>query len=99
MFSADRRLKKKMKIKLIAFLLLSFSLTALAAFGQVPGRATRVAHGATLPVGAEKYSEYVLTSGSPQVYLCNNSPCTVSGDWVTNSGSVAGANIALSNLS
>ena len=94
-----------MKTKTIAsaafILLLSVSLCLCGgnAFGQVPGRATRVAHGSSLPVGAEQFSEYVLTSGSPQVYICNANPCTISGNWVTNSGSVAGANIALSNLS
>jgi hypothetical protein len=94
-----------MKTKTIAsaafMLLLSASLCLCGenAFAQVAGRTTRVAKGATLPVGAEQFTEFILTSGSPQVYICNNNPCAVSGDWVTNSGSVAGANIALSNLS
>ena len=81
----------------ILFLSVLLCLCGGNAFAQVAGRATRVVHGSTLPVGAEKYSEYILTTGSPQVYICNNTPCTVSGDWVTNSGSVAGANIALSS--
>lgn len=85
--------------KRIASLALALLLSASVCLGQVAGRATRVAHGATLPVGAEQFSEYILTSGSPQVYICNANPCTISGNWVTNSGSVAGANIALSNLS
>src|ERR1700694_3198376 len=89
-----------MKTKIIFAVMLALATGSWQlATAQVAGRSTRVVHGSTLPVGAEQYSEFILTSGSPQVYLCNAHPCLVSGDWVTNSGSVAGANIALSNLS
>jgi hypothetical protein len=93
---------KTTKIASAAFILLlsvSLCLCGENAFAQVAGLATRVAHGTSLPVGAEQFTEFILTSGSPQVYICNASPCTIAGNWVTNSGSVAGANIALSNLS
>jgi hypothetical protein len=93
-------------IKLIsnAFLLaLAFSVSLClcggTAFAQIPGLATRIQHGATLPVGAEINSVFVLTTGSPTLYICNANPCTTSGNWVTSSGSSSGANAALSNLS
>jgi hypothetical protein len=95
-----------MKTKIIAsaafmlFLSVFLCLSGENAFAQVAGLTTRVHSGATLPVGAEPNTVFILTTGSPQIYICNNSPsCTTSGQWVTNSGSVAGANIALSNLS
>lgn len=72
------------------------------AFAQVtPGVATRVDHGASLPTHAEQYSEFILTTGTPTLYICNNNPCMISGDWVASGGGGGGggANVALSNLS
>jgi hypothetical protein len=95
-----------MKITFIAsgafILVLAFSVSLClggAAFGQTPGLATRIAHGSTLPSGAEQFSEFELTSGTPTLYICNANPCTNSGQWVTSTGSAGYVNVALSNLS
>ena len=57
--------------------------------------------GATLPVGAPQYSIFVLTTGTPTLYVCNANPCMNSGNRVASGGGGGGggANIALSNLS
>jgi hypothetical protein len=96
-----------MKMKCISFpfiLALAFSVSLCLcgekAFAQIPGLATVVHSGATLPVGAPANSIFVLTTGTPTIYICNNSPsCTSSGQWVTASGSTGYVNVALSNLS
>ena len=83
---------------LLLALAVSVSL-CLSSFAQTPGLATRVQHGASLPSGAEQFTEFILTSGTPTLYICNASPCTSSGQWVTSSGSTGYVNQALSNLS
>lgn len=71
-----------------AILLCAFSAVA---FGQaIPGLATRVAHGAALPTHAEQYTEFILTSGSPTLYICTANPCMVTGDWIASSGGGGG---------
>ena len=80
----------------------SLCLCGGKALGQaIPGVATRTANGATLPANAGPYTIFVLTTGTPTIYVCNNNPCMVSGDWVASGGGGGGggANTALSNLS
>jgi len=82
-----------------AFISILALCLCISASAQTPGLATRVQHGASLPSGAEQFSEFILTSGTPTLYICNASPCTSSGQWVTSSGSTGYVNVALSNLS
>jgi hypothetical protein len=89
--------------KSILGILVSVLLLAAVSLAQtIPGVATRVANGPTLPTNAGQYTMFVLTTGTPTLYICNNNPCMVSGDWVASGGGGGGgggANTALSNLS
>jgi len=52
-----------------------------------PGVATIIHFGAALPLNAQQYSEFILTSGStPVLYICNANPCAASGNWVAAAG-------------
>jgi hypothetical protein len=89
----------------IAFILaLAFSVSLCLcgekAYAQTSGVATIIHNGSALPSGAANFSEFILTTGTPTLYICNNSPsCTSSGQWVTSSGSTGYVNVALSNIS
>ena len=89
--------------KSILGVLVTLLLLAGVSLGQaIPGVGTRVANGPTLPTNAGQYTMFVLTTGTPTLYICNNNPCMVSGDWVASGGGGGGgggANTALSNLS
>jgi hypothetical protein len=89
--------------KSILGVLVTLLLLAGVSLGQaIPGVGTRVANGPTLPTNAGQYTMFVLTTGTPTPYICNNNPCMVSGDWVASGGGGGGgggANTALSNLS
>ena len=91
-------IRRKSILGLAATLLLALGVSAQT----IPGVSTRVANGASLPAHAGQYTLFVLTTGTPTLYVCNANPCMSSGDWVASGGGGGGgggANPALSNLS
>ena len=84
-------------LKLIpALLALSLCLGSAAAQGPIPGRDTRVDHGPALPTQAEQYGTFILTTGTPSLFICNASPCMIPADWLqASSGSGSGGSSTL----